>query len=61
MKAMNDCLRVKEAAEVLAVSEQTVRKLVKSGALQSVRIGRRGVRIPRSAVETFINSQRKGV
>ena len=58
---MNDCLRVKEAAEVLAVSEQTVRKLVKSGALQSVRIGRRGVRIPRSAVETFINSQRKGV
>ena len=61
MKAMNDCLRVKEAAELLAVSEQTVRKLVKSGALQSVRIGRRGVRIPRSAVETFINSQRKGV
>ena len=50
---MDDYLRVKEVAEMLAVSYQTVRKLVKSGALQSVRIGNRGIRIPRKSVEAF--------
>ena len=56
---MNDYLRVKEVAAMLAVSEQTVRKLVKTGALQSVRIGTRGVRIPRESVEQFTASQKK--
>ena len=58
---MGDCLRVKEVAERLAVSEQTVRNMVKDGTLQCVRIGKRGIRIPRAAVEAFMNEKRKDV
>ena len=52
---MNDYLRVKEVSKLLAVSEQTVRKLTKAGSLRSVRIGKRGVRISRVSVEEYIN------
>ena len=54
---MNDVLKVKEAAVLLTVSEQTVRKLVKDGTLPSMRIGKRSIRIPREAAEQFMKSR----
>ena len=50
---VSDYVRVGEAARILAVSEQTIRKMVKDGTLKSIRIGSRGIRIPRDAVENF--------
>ena len=50
---MSEYLRVREAAEILAVSEATVRRMVKTGILQSVRVGRRSIRIPRASIKTF--------
>ena len=50
---MEEYLRVKEAAAILAVSEQTVRGLIKTGALQSIRVGKRALRIPRSSVNGY--------
>ena len=50
---MSEYLRVREAAEILAVSESTVRRMVKTGILQSVRVGRRSIRIPRASIKTF--------
>ena len=54
VKTMNDYLCVKEVAEMLSVSMQTVYKLVKSGELRSVRVGKRGIRIPRTALDDFV-------
>ena len=51
---MNGCLRVKEAAALLAVSEQTIHRLIKQGTLKVVKIGKRGIRITRESVEAFI-------
>ena len=53
MKRLNDYLRVKEVAATLAVSEQTIRNMVKNGALESIRIGKCGIRILRKSVEAF--------
>ena len=50
---MNGCLRVKEAAALLAVSEQTIHRLIKQGTLKVVKIGKRGIRITRESVEAF--------
>ena len=50
---MSEYLRVREAAEILAVSEATVRRMVKTGILQSVRVGRQSIRIPRASIKTF--------
>ena len=50
---MEEFLRVREAAEILAVSEQMVRNLIKTGTLQSIRVGKRALRIPRSSVDDF--------
>ena len=50
---LNEYLRVKEVAAILAVSDQTVHRLIKQGILQVVRIGKRGIRIPRASVEAF--------
>ena len=55
---MSDYLRVKEVAELLSISEQTVRKLIKSNELRSIKVGTRNVRVERKAVEEF--TQRKG-
>ena len=49
-------IRGREAAELLAVSEQTVRKLAKCGDLESVRIGKRAVRISAESVEAYLRS-----
>ena len=50
---MEEYLRVKEAAAILAVSEQTVRSLIKAGALQSIRVGKRALRISRNSVNEY--------
>ena len=50
---MSEYLRVREAAEILAVSELTVRRMVKTGILQSVGVGRRSIRIPCASIKTF--------
>ena len=52
---MDEYLHVKEVAKLLAVSEQTIRKLIKDGMLHSVRIGKRGVRVSRISIEEYIN------
>ena len=61
MRTVQDYLRVKEVAALMAVSMQTVYKLVKNGELKSSRVGNRGIRIPREEVEAFMNGQRRDV
>lgn len=53
---MKDVNSVREVAEAWGVCEQTVRRLIASGALQSVRIGR-SVRVTRGALIEFITNQ----
>ena len=50
---MNDYLRIREAAALLAVSEATIRRMVRTGTLQAVRIGKRNIRIRRASIEAF--------
>ncbi len=57
---MNDrILTVREAAEYMRVSERTIRDWVKSGRLASVPIGKREYRIQQSAIDKFIEDQKK--
>ena len=56
---MNDYLRIKEVAERLAVSEQTVRKLVRLGKLDAIRIGNRSLRITRESIDAYIASRKQ--
>ena len=53
MKDMNDYLRIREAAALLAVSEATIRRMLRTGTLQAVRIGKRNIRIRRASIEAF--------
>lgn len=48
-------LRVKEAADLLSISQGLCWQLVWSGQLPSVRLGDKAVRIPRQALEEWIN------
>ena len=50
----NTLLTVRETAERLSLSKQTVYVLINSGQLRSVSIGR-ARRIPESAIEEFIH------
>lgn len=45
---------VQEAAYALSLGTTTVKKLIATGQLPSVRVGRRRL-VPRSALETYIN------
>ena len=47
-------LTVKETADLLGVSADTVSKLVKTGQLPAIRLGKRTVRIPRAALEQWL-------
>lgn len=49
-------LRVSEAAEILAVKESTVRAWVLHRRIEAVRVGRRAIRIPSSAVQKIIEA-----
>ncbi len=48
-------LTVKEVADRFRVNPVTVYRLVEDGRLPVVRFGRKGIRIPQSAVERFIS------
>ena len=50
---MHDYLRVKEVAELLAVSEQTVRHLIKMNELKGIRVGKRSIRVDRKSIDEF--------
>lgn len=45
---------IEEAAQVLSLGRTTVKQLIATGQLPSVRVGRRRL-IPRSALETYID------
>lgn len=47
-------LRPTEAAEVLGLSRSTVYRLIKDGVLPSVRLGRRGVRVPAALLQEWV-------
>ena len=51
--AIEQMYRVKEAAEMFAVTKQTVYNLISNGDITSVKIGRSS-RIPESAIAKFI-------
>ena len=48
-------LRVSQAAEILDLSEQTVRKLIHSGALPASRVGDVEIRISRHDLEDYLH------
>jgi excisionase family DNA binding protein len=52
-------LHVSEAGRLLGVDPETVRRMVRSGQLPSVRLGEHGhaLRIPRAALEAWIEAQ----
>ncbi len=52
---MNDLLTVKQVAELLQLSETTVRRYIKTGRLEAVRMGR-NVRVPHRAVTALRES-----
>jgi excisionase family DNA binding protein len=53
-------LKPEEVAECLNIGRSKVYKLMRAGALESVRIGSRR-RVPRTAVEEYIERIRKGL
>jgi len=53
---MDELLTVKQVAELLQLHEMTIRRYIKNGKLEAVRIGR-NVRVPRRAVEAFLHAE----
>ncbi len=52
-------LTVQEVAEVIRVSERTVRRLIKRGDLTAYRVGERGqLRVKEPELERYVDSQR---
>ncbi|MCY4416248.1 MAG: helix-turn-helix domain-containing protein [Chloroflexi bacterium] len=49
------CYTVDEVAARMQVHPDTVRKEIRTGVLQTIRVGDRGVRIPHSALEIRLN------
>lgn len=52
-------LRIPEVAQTLGLGRTTVYQLVKDGILPTVRIGRRGVRIPVDALNDWVTENIK--
>ena len=50
----------REAAKVLDVSDDTIRRLIHSGKLEAVRIGKRCLRVLGESLERCINSTTEG-
>lgn len=50
------CLTADQVAEVLQVHPSTVYRLMKSGALPSVRVGSAGRRVTTKALEAFLDA-----
>ncbi len=53
---MNEFLTVKQVAELLQLHEMTIRRYIRAGKLEAVRVGRR-IRVPRTAVEKMMDPQ----
>jgi excisionase family DNA binding protein len=53
---MPELLSKEDVARALGVSVQTVHRLIKSGELQTQKIGPRFVRITKSELERYLNS-----
>ncbi len=54
----NALLPAAKVAEMMGVSVQTVRRLIKTGQLEAVKVGARFVRVPQESLEAYL--QRKG-
>lgn len=52
-------LRVREAAEILGLGRSTLFEVIAAGELPVVRIGRRGLRIRPTDLESWIDSHRE--
>jgi excisionase family DNA binding protein len=55
---MEKLLRVREAAQILDVSQRTIWRLLDDGELTRIRVGK-SVRVERAQLEQFIARQRK--
>jgi excisionase family DNA binding protein len=51
----------RDAAGALSVSVDTLERMIKRGDITAVRIGRRGVRVPRSELDAFIDRKATGL
>lgn len=56
---MNELLTVKQVAELLQLHEMTIRRYIRAGKLEAVRVGRR-IRVPRAEVESLMSSKAEG-
>jgi excisionase family DNA binding protein len=61
MDSENRLLRISEVADRLRLKHATVRKLANTGAIESVKLGSRAVRIPSAALEKFIRDRTRRV
>jgi excisionase family DNA binding protein len=52
-----DLVTTREAAVALRVTETTVRRWIESGELPATRVGKRILRIPRTALSRFAGSE----
>ena len=59
-KAMTELLTVGEVAEILAVSDRTVRRLCASGELPHIYIGSQ-LRFEKTDLQNYLKSNKKGV
>jgi excisionase family DNA binding protein len=52
-------LRVREAAQILNVSQRTIWRMLDDGELTRIRVGGKLVRVERAELDAIISSQRK--
>lgn len=50
------CLTIQEVADTLSISYSTAYKLVRTGALASIRVGKAGRRVTTKQLEQFISN-----
>jgi excisionase family DNA binding protein len=58
---MEDWLTIKEAAEILKLSEHTVRDQVRQGKIPATKLGHRTVRVRRVDIEALLPREEGGV
>ncbi|WP_395095206.1 helix-turn-helix domain-containing protein [Armatimonas sp.] len=58
---MEDWLTIKEAAEMLKLSEHTVRDQVRLGKIPATKLGHRTVRVRRADIEALLLREKGGV
>ncbi len=59
-KKMSDKLwKADEASKQLGMTETYLRRLARAGEIQTVRIGKRGIRFPESEIDAFIEKRKQ--